>query len=144
MLKTHLHGASEMYCGICGLISRPSSSLAAGAVPALRAASRSFCFLYSSRLSFAPIKSKYNIQIRMCEFIVHGRIAHVVVGMLVVLSSCPSYLPPCGCWWIPWRWCCRQLTHDVLWCSLVVFVGVMLELGGEERMRLQRSLVSVT
>ena len=37
---------------MCGLMALPSSSTAAGAVPALRAASRSFCRLNSSRESF--------------------------------------------------------------------------------------------
>ncbi|CAI7803485.1 unnamed protein product [Closterium sp. NIES-53] len=42
-------GADDMYCGICGLISLPSSSNSAGANPALRASSSSCCFLWSSR-----------------------------------------------------------------------------------------------
>ncbi len=41
-------GAEDMYCGIWGLISFPSSSSSAGASPALRASSNSNCFLWSS------------------------------------------------------------------------------------------------
>jgi len=43
-------GAAAMYCGMCGLISLPSSSTAAGARPALRASSSSAALRYSSRL----------------------------------------------------------------------------------------------
>mmetsp|Transcript_15158 Transcript_15158/g.51179 ORF Transcript_15158/g.51179 Transcript_15158/m.51179 type:complete len:281 (-) Transcript_15158:684-1526(-) len=48
-------GALAMNSGMCGLISRPSSSTSAGSVPALRASSISRAFLWSTRDKNWPV-----------------------------------------------------------------------------------------
>ena len=56
-----------MYCGIWGFMSFPSSSTAAGAVPAFLASSSSLAFLQSSRLFFRGSSSNVLLCFRIAE-----------------------------------------------------------------------------